>query len=81
MDSHITRQIGFMNTSIRTQEIAQSRPTAFAGVNMHFSDAISIIIACPFVLAVTDSMTLCAYNSETTDPDNLVSRAKEKTDV
>jgi len=32
-------------------------------------------------LAGIGKIPLCAYNSETTDPDNLVSRAKEKTDV
>ena len=53
MNSNIARQMGFVNTSIRTQEIAQSCPTAFVGIDMHFSDTISIVIACPFILSMT----------------------------
>jgi hypothetical protein len=53
MDSHIARQIGFVNTSVWAQEIAQSCPTAFVRVDMYFSYAVSIIIACPFILSMT----------------------------
>ena len=57
MDSNIARQIGFVNTSVWTQEVAQACPTAFVGVDMHFSDTISIIIACPFVLSMAHRVT------------------------
>jgi hypothetical protein len=56
MNSCITRQIVFVNTSIRTQEIAQTCPTTFVGIDMHFSDAVSIVIACPFIFSVTHGM-------------------------
>ena len=56
MDGSIARQIDFMNTSIRAQEIAQPRPTAFVGIDMHFADTISIVIACPLVFPVTHGM-------------------------
>jgi len=53
MNSDIARQIGFVNTSVGAQEIAQTCPTAFVGIDMHFSDTISIVIACPFILSMT----------------------------
>jgi hypothetical protein len=56
MDGCITRQICFVNTSIRAQEVAQSCPTAFVGIDMHFSNAISIVIASPFVLSMAHGM-------------------------
>jgi len=57
MDSRIARQVGFVNTSIRTQEIAQTRPAAFIGIDMHFSDTISIVIASPFIFSVAYCVT------------------------
>jgi hypothetical protein len=56
MDGCITRQICFVNPSIRTQEIAQSCPTAFVGIDMDFSDTVSIVIACPLIFSVTDGV-------------------------
>jgi hypothetical protein len=53
MNSCITRQIGFVNTSKGVQEIAQTYPTTFVGIDKHFSDAVSIVIACPFIFSVT----------------------------
>lgn len=57
MDSNIARQIGFVNTSVWAQEIAQSCPAAFVGIDVHFSDPISIVIARPFILSMTDGAT------------------------
>lgn len=57
MDGNIARQICFVNTSVWAQEIAQSCPAAFVGIDMHFSDTISIVIACPFVFTVAYSVT------------------------
>ena len=56
MNSNIARQIGFVNASIRTQEVAQTGPAAFIGIDMHFADTVSIIIACPLVLSMTHSV-------------------------
>ena len=56
MSSHIARQIGLMNTSVWAEEIAQSCPATFVRVDMHFSDAISIVIARLFVVSVTHSV-------------------------
>ena len=53
MNSDIARQIGFVNASVWAQEIAQSCPAAFVGIDMDFSDTISIVIACPFILSMT----------------------------
>ena len=53
MNGNIARQIGFVNTSVWAQEIAHSRPTTFVGIDMHFSDTISIVIASPFILSMT----------------------------
>ena len=49
MNSCITRQIGFVNTSKGVQEIAQTYPTTFVGIDKHFSNTASIIIACPLI--------------------------------
>ena len=57
MDGSIARQIGFVNTAVRTQEVSQTCPTTFVGIDMHFSDTVSIIIACPLVLSVAHSVT------------------------
>ena len=56
MNGGIAGQIVFMNTSKRTQKIAQTSPPTFIGVYVHFADTISIVIARPFILSMTDSM-------------------------
>jgi hypothetical protein len=43
-----------MNTAEGTQEVAHRRPHALGGVDMHFTDAIAVIVACPFLLAMTN---------------------------
>jgi hypothetical protein len=47
MDGDIAEQIGFMNSAIGTQEITQTRPAAFVGVDVDFTNAIAIVIECP----------------------------------
>ena len=54
MDGGVAGQIGFMNAAIGSQEIALTSPTAFIGVDMHFTNAIAILIARPFMRAMTD---------------------------
>ena len=54
VDGGIARQVRFMNTAIRSQEIPQTCPPAFVGVDMDFSNAVSIVIACIFTLSMTD---------------------------
>ena len=43
-----------MNTTERAQEVAHGSPHTLDGVDMHFPDAITVVIACPFTRAVTD---------------------------
>ena len=49
----IAVQIFLVDAPKRAQKIARGRPQAFNGVGMHLTDAIAIIIARPFFLAVT----------------------------
>src|ERR1044071_8584749 len=51
---HVVLQVLFMDAAKRAQKIAESRPATFAGIGMHFTDAITIVIARPFVLTVAD---------------------------
>jgi len=50
--SQIAVQVFFVDTAKRAQKIACGRPQPFDGVGMHFPDAIPILIAGPFLLAV-----------------------------
>ena len=43
MDGGIAGQIGFMNSAIRSQEITQTCPAVFIGVDMDFTNAVSIV--------------------------------------
>src|SRR5260221_9119319 len=43
-----------MNASKQTHEVAHQSPHAFQRVNMDFTDAIAIIIACPFFVSMTN---------------------------
>jgi len=52
MDGGIAGQPGFMNSAIRSQEITQTFPAAFIGVDVDFTNAISII-ARPFITRET----------------------------
>jgi len=54
----IAMQIFLVNTPKRTQKIARGRPQTFDGVGMHLTDAVAIIISCPFFLAVTHCVVL-----------------------
>src|SRR5258708_13980676 len=45
-----------MNTTKETHEVADEGPHAFNGVDMDFSNAISIVIACPFFKGMTDGV-------------------------
>jgi len=56
-DGGIASQIGFMNTAIRSQEIMQTCAAVFLGVDMDLTNAIAIVVACPFMCAVTDHVT------------------------
>ena len=51
---HIPRQINLMDPSKRSQKIARSRPHPLRRVDMDLSNAIAIIIACPFVVTMMD---------------------------
>jgi hypothetical protein len=57
VNGHIAGQIFLMNASKRAQEIAQTGPAAFIGIDMHFPNSIAIGIASPLILAVTDGMS------------------------
>jgi len=51
-----------VNSTIRTDEIAQTGPATFVGVDVNFTDAISIVIPSIFVLAVTNGVA-CALQA------------------
>jgi len=59
MNGNITGQVIFVNTAKRSQEITQSCPSTFIRIDMDFTDAISIIVTSPFILAVAN----CVSNS------------------
>jgi hypothetical protein len=54
LDGDIARQVDLVDTTIRTQQVTQARPATFIGVHMDFTDAVTIVIASIFILAVTD---------------------------
>jgi len=43
-----------VNTTQRTQEVTHCRPHPFGSVDVYFANAIAVIVACPFFLAVTN---------------------------
>ena len=49
----IAMQIFLVDAPKRAQEIARGCPQPFDRVGMHLADAIAIVIACPFLLAMT----------------------------
>ncbi len=51
---NVAAQVTLMPTGKRSQEIADRSPETFKGIGMHFANAIAVIIARPFLLAVTD---------------------------
>ena len=53
-DGNVTAKILFVHTSKGAQEIADSRPHPLDSVDVHFANPVTIIITCPFFLAVTD---------------------------
>ena len=44
LDGDIARQVGLVDTTIRTQQVTQARPAAFIGIHMDFADSIAIVI-------------------------------------
>lgn len=53
-DGNVTAEVLLVHTSKGTQEIADSRPHPFDSVDVHLANPVTIIIPCPFFLAVTD---------------------------
>ena len=51
---NIITQVTFVNTTKRAQEISHGSPKAFDSIYMYFTDAIAVVIASPFLLAMTD---------------------------
>jgi len=52
--SDIATEIFFVNTAQRAEEVTHGRPHPFSSVGMNFTDAIAIVISCPFFVGVTD---------------------------
>jgi len=52
--SDIAAQIGLVDALERSQEVADIRPHAFHGVDMNFTNAISVVITCPFSFCMAD---------------------------
>jgi hypothetical protein len=52
MQGNITTQEMFADATKGAQESAKSSPQTFNGIDMNFANAIAIIIACPFFLAM-----------------------------
>jgi len=52
----IARQESFVYSAVGTQDVTQTRPAAFVRVDMDFANTISIVITCPFILSVAQSM-------------------------
>ena len=50
----VATQVTLVNTAKRTKEITSGRPHAFHRVGVDFADTVAIIIACPFVLTMTN---------------------------
>jgi len=54
VNGDITGQVLLMNSTERAQEITQTGPAAFIGIDVDLPNAISIVIPSPFVLTVTN---------------------------
>lgn len=54
LDSDIAGQGAFVNPAKGTQEITQASPTTFIGVDMDFSNSVTIGITSPLLLSMTD---------------------------
>jgi len=57
MDGHIARQVIFVNAPEWLQEITQTGPASFAGIDIHFPNAIPIVITGPFILTMAHSVS------------------------
>jgi len=53
-DGNVATEVVLVNTTEGAQEFTHRRPHTFGSVDMHLTDAIAVIIARPFLLAVTD---------------------------
>jgi hypothetical protein len=51
---HIARQIIFVNPAKRPQKVARAGPHALCGIGMDLTNAVAIVIACPFVFSMID---------------------------
>lgn len=58
---HIARQIIFVDSAERSQKITGTGPQAFSGIDMDLTDAIAILITCPFMFSMMDGDML-AWN-------------------
>ena len=56
--AQIQRQLLLRDASVRPQPAAQQRPTSFHRVDMHFMEAIPVIISRVFALAMIDALPL-----------------------
>ena len=54
LDSDIAGQVAFVNAAEGAQEITQASPTTFIGVDMDFSNSVTIGIAGPLLLGMAD---------------------------
>ena len=54
MDSDIATEKVLAYATKQAQKVSQPGPHAFNGVGMHFSNTVAIIIACPFLLSVSN---------------------------
>ena len=51
---HIARQIIFVNPAERPQKVARAGPHALCGIGMDLTNAVAIVISCPFVFSMID---------------------------
>ena len=52
--SDVTTGVLLVNTTEGTQEATYCRPHPLGCVDVHFADAVAVIIPCPFPLTMTD---------------------------
>ncbi len=60
MNGDIPAQKVFAHTTKGTEKITKACPQALNSIGMNFANAIAIVVACPFVLTVTDHRTRAA---------------------
>jgi len=52
-NGEIASQEFLVNAPKEAHEVPNKRPHAFNGIDMNFTDAVTIVIACPFFLSMT----------------------------